>query len=470
MDMFFGKKKDESQLRMLTVFEQMNAELPEDANRRKTHLATNPCFNLAIGLVILLNSLMLGIEVDTGRGNKFEDRKGFFAMDFVFFVVFLAEMVVRQSQLSWSYFLDPWNFFDYILLVLNCGDLAVSISNDGSGGLKIAAAIRIVRLLRIVRNIKGLKLFYVLWMVIQGMMDSLRTMLWVALLLVIIVYCIGITLTTMVGQDDAAKAEWRYADQYFGKVPRSMWTIMQVITFDAWASDVARPLAEVSPTALAVIFLAIMLCSFGVLNVIVAVMVERTLAIAKESKDATGKILEKTEHELLKSMTDDFNKCDLDDGEVDLAEFQKLLQTPAFAYKLRLLGIQGDEADSLFELMDADGSGSVGPDEFITGLQKLKGPAKGQDLVTLISHAQMQCLRASKFADRVSKLSVKADEIQTRLNGVGKGITSELRLRKQAGERNDAVWRHAGQRQKVIGKLEETKTLSFPALSGYSYE
>jgi voltage-gated sodium channel len=451
--------------RLLTVFEQMNAETADDIMNRDPNIAEHPVFNLFIGFVILLNSMMLGIEVDYGRGNALEDRLIYFIFDFLFFVVFSGEILLRIKHLGWDYFLDSWNFFDYILVVLNCADLAISLSSDGSGGLKIASAIRIIRLLRIVRNIKGLKLFYGLWIIIQGMLDSLRTMLWVAMLLLIIVYCLAITLTTLVGQTEYVKEHWLQSQQYVGTVYRSMWTVLQLITFDAWASDIARPLADVSPAGTVVLFATIVVCSFGVLNVIVAVMVERTLTIAKESKDMTGKVLEKTEQDLLKSMAQDFLESDLDaSGELDYAEFTRLIATPNLAYKLRLLGIQSDEADSLFELMDADNSGKVSPEEFITGLQKLKGPAKGQDLVTLICFAQQQCLQASKFVERVQKLSAKAGIIKERLNTVGKGITYERRHRIHSEERNKFVWKQAEQRQKVIKGLDRERQLNFPGL------
>merc|ERR1719392_94270 len=194
---------------------------------------------------------------------------------------------------------------------------------------------------------------------------------------------------------------------------RELWMIFQIITLDSWATDIVRPMSEVSPWMTWVMLFVITVCTFGVLNVIIAVMVERTLTIAKENRDIIGGVLEKTEKELLKSMAEDFFALDEDgSGELDFEEFQKLIRTPTFSFKLRLLGIFEDEAESLFELMDQDDSGTVSPEEFIAGLQKLKGPAKGQDLVQLIGFAQRQCARASRFCERISKLNIKADEIQ----------------------------------------------------------
>merc|ERR1719335_2134526 len=378
-------------------------------------------------------------------------------------MVFFAEMLVRQWQLGWDYFLDPWNVFDYVLVVLSCVDLAVSISDEGS--MAAVRIVRLLRLLRIVRNIRGIRMFRELWMIIQGLLDSLRTMGWVALLLFMIVYCMSVLITTTVGHSEYVKEHWAHSQQYVGTVYRSMWTVTQVITLDNWATDIVRPMSEVSPAMTWVFLAVITICTFGVLNVIIAVMVERTLTIAKENRDIIGGVLEKTEKELLKSMAEDFFALDEDgSGELDLEEFQSLIRSEHFSFKLRLLGIFEDEAEGLFDLMDADASGTVSPEEFIAGLQKLKGPAKAQDLVQLIGFAQRQCSRASRFCERISKLNVKADEIQARLHKIGKGMTCELKERKQATERKDDVWRMAAERQTVIGKLDADRRLKFPAI------
>merc|ERR1712039_853898 len=133
-----------------------------------------------------------------------------------------------------------------------------------------------------------------------------------------------------------------------------------------------------------------------------------------------------------------FKSAEIDDnGEVTLDEFRKMMATESMVYKLRLLGIMPEEAESLFDIMDADKSGSVSPEEFVTGLQKLKDVAKGQDLVQLICFAQKQCLRASMFVERLRELNEKADAIQERLDDVGRGMSKELGGRELAAKRNE---------------------------------
>jgi voltage-gated sodium channel len=448
-----------------TALEQMNAEFSEDLEKYKNHIAAKPQFNLVVTVLIVLNMVLVGIEVDYARGDTLEDRMVFFLLDFLFMVAFFIEMLIKLGWLGWDYFIDPWNVFDYALVVLNVCDIVVSVTSQPSQAMRLASIFRALRLMRVVRNIKGLKVFYGLWMILQGMLDSLRTLGWMILLLLMILYIAAVTLASVVGQSEFARERWRYSDQYVGSVWKSMWTVIQILTLDNWATDIGRPMGEVSPFSLCVAILAVVVCSFGVLNIIVAVMVERMQNIALESKEMTSKVLEKTEHALLCSMADEFKAAELDEsGEVTLEEFRKMLTVPSMTFKLRLLGLMAQEAESLFEIMDADNSGSVSPEEFVTGLQKLKGVAKGQDLVQLICFAQKTCMRASVYVDRLKELNKKADIIQDRLNVVGKGMSHELKDRDASAARNEDVWAKAAERTGVIGILDKSRQLQFPSL------
>jgi voltage-gated sodium channel len=472
--------EDSRPVRMLSMFELMYADTQDDIDRREGHYTCSILWNVGVAVIILANAIIIGFEVDSVHGDAFQDRIAFMILDVLFCVFFLTEFACCQSRyvrdqeasksavyaFGWDYFADPWNAFDFLLVVASFGALITYFRGQSSVGIKLVAAVRIIRLLRIVRNIKGQRAFRELWFIVQGMLDSLTTLLWVALLLGIIVYCVAVVLTSSVGHDGYAEEQWEYAQQYVGTVPKAMWTVVQVITFDAWATDVVRPMNLASPGSLWLLLATIIVCSFGVLNVIVAVMVQHTRKLADENLGHVDSVLEEKDKQLLHSMAEEFHSSD-EDGNAELSfdEFKELLKSKTFSFKLRLLGIHSDEAESLFGLLDADRSGTVSHNEFVMGLQKIKGVAKGQDLVQLISFANRQCLRATKFVERVQKLNEKADIIQERLNHMGRGMTAELLDRKQASDRNDEVWRKAAQRQQVISKLDEDRRVTFPQLS-----
>jgi len=458
----FGKKGGS---KFQTVLEQLHSECEEEVQARKTHFAASTWFNCIVALLLVINSVLTGVEVDNSRGDSFEDRSAFFALDALFLVAFCAEMLSRLHQLGWDYFEDPWNIFDYALIILNCADFVFSVNKDGAAGLKLASTLRALRLLRIVRAIRGLKMFNSLWLLIQGLLDSLKAMFWVSVLLIVAIYCIGVGLTILAGHDEYVKEHWRESERYIGTPWKSMWTTMQIITLDNWAVDVGRPLNEYSPGTMVFVFVAIVLCTFGILNLVVAVIVERLQSRVDEEAARTDKLLEETEAELLESLAEDFENADLTEkNELTKEAFYELIKKPEMVTKLHLLGVSMDEAEKLFDLIDADKSGTISPTEFIGGIQKLRGDAKGEDLVALICFMQRQRCRAQRFVERVQHLSRKADEIQGRLNGVGRGITHELVSRKEAEVRNDEVWRQAGQRQGLIDQLDRGRQVAFPSL------
>ena len=66
-----------------------------------------------------------------------------------------------------------------------------------------------------------------------------------AVLLVIVLYVTGIVFTILIGQnkDSDIRYEGRWSRyDYWGTVPKSMFTLFQVTTGDSWGSSVARPL------------------------------------------------------------------------------------------------------------------------------------------------------------------------------------------------------------------------------------
>merc|ERR1719240_309688 len=73
-------------------------------------------------------------------------------------------------------------------------------------------------------------------------------------------------------------------EEYFGTISRSMFTLFQVITCDDWSSHIARPLLQVAP-GMAIFFIAfILLGFFGIANVILGVVCENCIQLAKENE------------------------------------------------------------------------------------------------------------------------------------------------------------------------------------------
>merc|ERR1719506_379272 len=64
--------------------------------------------------------------------------------------------------------------------------------------------------------------------------------------------------------------------------------------------------------------------------------------------------------------------------------FAKLCQHPEFTELLCDLDIAEGEHADLFDTLDADGSGTLDVDEFVTGIGKLRGEARKSDMVSVL--------------------------------------------------------------------------------------
>mmetsp|Transcript_56858 Transcript_56858/g.144188 ORF Transcript_56858/g.144188 Transcript_56858/m.144188 type:complete len:504 (+) Transcript_56858:2-1513(+) len=433
------------------------------------HMADKWYFNLIVVLCILTDSVLVGVESDLVRGDAFEDRMPFWICDLVLTIVYTTEMMVRIHQQSWEYFADAWNIFDYVCVLLSCTAI-VQPMQEGSASkgdvvnlrvMKALKGFRLLRLLRVVRMIIGLKIVEGLWLLVSGLLTSMRTLFWIGIFCFILVYGLGCAI--VVAADAALLREnWPEYDIYFGTVSRGMLTIWQVVTLDRWIT-IARPLVEYNPLAGVVLFSAIFVVTFGVLNVMLSVMVESVRAIMERSKQRTTLKLMETEKTLMIQLEREFRSRDYEEaGHLDYSEFNKLLATQSFAFKLRLFGVKFSEAEQLFQLMDVDHDGHVSWEEFRKGLHKMKGSAQGRDLSSIINFAQKNCRKARKYVERIERLSEHADIMQARLNAVGRGIVKQMDATKETERHTEDIMTQAKQRHRTIRRLKFDLQTKFP--------
>lgn len=462
LDAISSKGRD-PRSKLPSLLDQAKAENPND-EQNKHHFGSSYPFNCLVGALILVNSLLVGIEMDRNVGGGLQGRLLFFVSDCLFGAAFFAELCVRTHQVGWNYFLDHWNILDFALVVINIADLISAV--DNANGVQLASALRVLRLLRIARHIQDIRMLNGMWMVVQGLLGSLRSLVWTAGFLLIIIYCFAVALVTLTGQDETLEAEWQDKDFYIGSVFRSALTVCQVFTLDNWASAVVRPLIGSGNISGPIIFLtAIIVCNFGVLNIIIALMVERMSTMTTETERRKGKILKQVEEKIIESLLKDFVDSDEDsNGMLEKIEFQNLLDKKSVKDKLQLLGIRANEANDIFDILDISGDGYVDVQEFVEGLSRIRGMAKSVDLLYLICFTKRQCCRAKECVKRVRAMSAKVDVIQQRLNVRGRELSLEVRERQHFHLRKDNITELAENWQGYISSADTQRMLEFPAL------
>jgi len=125
--------------------------------------------------------------------------------------------------------------------------------------------------------------------------------------------------------------------------------------------------------------------TFAVVNVISAIFLKQTLAAAAgDSEVAVMERLAKKEKDVAR-LREIFREGDKDgSGSVDWQEFQTMIQNPRVRAWLGILELDITDMATVFNLLD-DGDGHVQFDEFISGVMKCRGAARGVEVVNLLS-------------------------------------------------------------------------------------
>merc|ERR1711879_1125209 len=92
---------------------------------------------------------------------------------------------------------------------------------------------------------------------------------------------------TIIGRNSAFDGVMIYQDTVydrFGTVYRSMYSLFELMTLEGW-DRTARPLVERQPMILLFLALFIMIFTFGILNMVVALVVECDKAAAEKYKE-----------------------------------------------------------------------------------------------------------------------------------------------------------------------------------------
>lgn len=191
-----------------------------------------------------------------------------------------------------------------------------------------------------------------------------------------------------------------------------MYTLFQMITLESWADGVARHVVSNQPT-MAVFFLVFFLVTtFGLLNLVVGVIVENTLTAAANNEEKIKKQQERDRARTLEYLREIFELADEDkSGTLELEEFQRSLEDPEVLKKLRLVDLPVEEAQALFMVLDADGSGSLSVDEFIGGCLRLKGNAKSKDLLAVQISVESMAKRIDSLEALLKENEKKMDTL-----------------------------------------------------------
>ena len=202
----------------------------------------------AIIVVIIVNAIVIGLE--TSQTVVSVVGTLLVALDRAALSIFVSEIAIKLFVYRWRFFRDPWNVFDFLIVGIS---LAPS-----SQGLSILRALRILRVLRLISLVPSMRV------VVQALLQAIPAMGSVLALLCLIFYVASVMATKLFGAD---------FDAWFGTVGRSAYSLFQIMTLESWSMGIVRPVMEVHPYAWAFFVPFILIVTFAVLNLFIAIIV-----------------------------------------------------------------------------------------------------------------------------------------------------------------------------------------------------
>ncbi|CAM9958434.1 unnamed protein product [Lampetra planeri] len=251
------------------------------------YVANHPAFEYSMFALIVANSLCLGMQ-HYGQSEEFSHVMD--VLNLIFTFLFTGEMIVKIiAYKPRGYFTDPWNVFDFLIVVGSIVDVLLSKLDTSEGSSRISITFfrlfRVMRLVKLLARGEGLRIL--LWTFIK----SFQALPYVALLIVMLFFIyavIGMQMFGKIALQDGAEIN---RNNNFQTFPQAVLVLFRCATGERWheimlacmpgkrcdeKSDYS-PGEEFTCGSNFAIFYFIsfyMLCAFLIINLFVAVIMD----------------------------------------------------------------------------------------------------------------------------------------------------------------------------------------------------
>ena len=223
-------------------------------------------FQRSIMALIIINAIILGLETSPEVMAVFAPQ--FHIFDKVVIVVFCIELALRIYAKGTQFFFDPWGIFDLIVVVITL--------LPSSEALSVLRALRVLRVFRLVSAIPRLR------RIVAALLHAVPGVGAVMALLMLVFYVFSVITTKVFGEN---------FPNWFGSLGESMFTLFQIMTLESWSMGIVRPVMEMHPWAWILFLTFIILSSFTVLNLFIAIIIDSMQSL---NSDNRASVIEET--------------------------------------------------------------------------------------------------------------------------------------------------------------------------------
>lgn len=219
-----------------------------------------------LGLIVI-NAVILGLQTSTRAMAVIGPE--LILIDHIILWIFVAEIILRIMVYRLKFFRDPWGLFDLFVVAIALAPASEEFS--------VLRALRVLRVLRIISGVPRLR------RVVGALLHAVPGIGAIGLLLGLVFYVFAVIATKLFG---GAFPQW------FGTIGESMYSLFQIMTLESWSMGIVRPVMGQFPQAWAFFVPFIIVSSFTVLNLFIAIIVDSMQTLHAEREDRTVEKIE----------------------------------------------------------------------------------------------------------------------------------------------------------------------------------
>ena len=251
---------------------------------RLRRFITHPRVQALIIALILVNAVLLGLETSPSVMAV----AGAFirTLDRTILALFVVEVAIRLWVFRGAFWRDPWSVFDFVVVGIALVPAA--------GPFAVLRALRVLRVMRLLTMVPSMR------RVVGALLAAIPGLGSIVLMLGVIYYVFAVIATNLFAAD--------FPD-WFGHIGRSLYTLFQIMTLESWSMGISRPVMESFPYAWAFFVPFILVATFTMLNLFIAIIVNAMQSYTDVEHEALVEVVEEARdhieadlHEEVRSM------------------------------------------------------------------------------------------------------------------------------------------------------------------------
>lgn len=222
-------------------------------------------YKLGIILIIVFNSITLGFATSSEFSEKFSSF--FYYVDMICLWIFIVESILKLYAFRLSFFTSSekgWNIYDLFIVIISA-----YISYD----FVVLRAFRVFRVLRLLRVMPSMRF------VCSTMLFAVPQIISIVMLLLLFYYIYGVLCCNLFAAN---------MSEHFGTLEDCFFTLFTIMTLDG-GSAIVKEAMGVYPYAWVIFVSFILICTFIIMNLIIAIIVNSIDEIKKKNEENNSK-------------------------------------------------------------------------------------------------------------------------------------------------------------------------------------